>query len=337
MNLPVYQKAWDFNGLNTRLAFTTSLNDIMGQYLYTIKNYAVGVRGGTVQWTCDGTTGPTNSSDHTDRWASKANAITRATIAAAAQSWVVFNFAGVQILLTYQGASDDIARVSFSPGSNFVLAGTTTNQPTASDECVLLAATSLINSTASADRVLSIQASTDNTVLRWALHRAGSQISVIGIEQLQIAPGVSFTPVLGWSVGANLYGNLVASGGIGGPSAAANGLGSTIMRVAGTNIQPCGGMVAWNANLTANSWNTVFAANPEVNGGASIFPAFVGSATSGSTGWIGIRWDCYIPYSNIGNTATGVVYDDLAQGTRLMLIGAAGAWPWDPTKGLVMA
>lgn len=329
MTLPVYQKGWDFTSLNNRISFV-SLNDTMGRWLFGQKNYMVATRGVTVQFSCDGTTGPTNSSDHTDRWTDQTKAETRATVAAAAQSYIVLNVMGGQLMFTYQGASDDIARISFSPGSNFVLAGTTTNQPTATDEEVLLATTSLINATTSADRVWSIVMSTDNTVLRQVLCRQGVIVLAWGIEQVNPAPGISSTQVVGFS-NAGVYNNIFTTGGAAGGPGAVNAIGSYITRIASTNIQPCGGAVAWNASASANS----FAANPELNGGCPVFPLFWGSTTVSNTGWIGTRWDCYIAYSASGAIVIGNVLDDVVQATRVMCIGSAGLWPWDPTKGLV--
>lgn len=169
---------------NIRNTFV-SLVDTMGWWLYQNK-FAMKTAGWTVKFSSDGVTGPSGAGDTTDRWASAANCQVRATIAAAAQSWIVLvNADGVQMLFTYQGASADIARISMSQGGLFTLAGTTTQQPTATDECVFLSATSIITATASADRVMSIGCTTE----QWwsACFRAGVVTMYASIEKIDSA------------------------------------------------------------------------------------------------------------------------------------------------------
>lgn len=329
MSLPVYAKTWNFSSLNVRSVYS-SLAQVMGDFMYNIKNEAVGV-GGAVVWSCDGTTGPSSSSDHTDRIASGANFRTRATVAAAAQSWVLFTFAGGQVLLDYQGATDDIARISFSPGSLFALAGTTTNQPTATDECVMVSGASLIKSTTSGDRVFSIIATTDQSCLRWVIATAGAYVHAGWIENVSPAPGVSSSVIIGETT-SNTYSNLYATGSAAGGSSAANAIGSGITRVNSTNVQVHGGSIVFDSNLTPTPF---VAASPVLNSGSPVFPIVVASVTSGNDGWIGTRFDVYAPMTT--GAAFGDTYDDITQGTRMALIGGAGLWPWDPTKGVTVS
>lgn len=177
------QKAWTVTA-NERQAYT-SLLDVMGWWAYRNK-VALLAAGWTMKWSCDGATGPANAGDATDRIASAANFATRATIAAAAQSYfVVYNADGLQLLITYQGASDDICRVSYSEGGNFTLAGTTTQQPTASDEMVLSTGNSVINATTSADRVMT----TWCTNRSWsnALYRSNALQQYMGVDEYDSA------------------------------------------------------------------------------------------------------------------------------------------------------
>lgn len=190
MTFPQLQKNWTVSP-NVRQAFTT-LPDVAGWYAYENKTRMLAV-GWTVTFTSDGTTGPANGADTTDRITSAAAFATRATIAGAAQSWYVLrNVDGTQMLFTYQGASNDIMRISFSPGALFTLAVTTTFQPTAADEIIITAATTVVDPTASLDRVMSIFCAEDTTAWRCALFRNSVLISGLSYDKVtRIAPSLT--------------------------------------------------------------------------------------------------------------------------------------------------
>ncbi len=200
---PAYAKTWKqllTAGVpGQRLAFTTTVLDISQQFAFRLKDYLVNGNSTTkytVKWTCTGITGPTNSADNTDRITSAATWITQATIAGSPQAfWVLTGQFGEQVMLAFQGSSADIMRVSFSPGGLFVLAGTTTNQPTATDEQVVCATNSVVASTASADRILQCWIRDDGKGFRYAVYRTGALTgATVCIEE--------FSP--GWTVGANI-------------------------------------------------------------------------------------------------------------------------------------
>ena len=67
-------KAWTITP-NIRIPYV-SLPDVAGGYIYQNHSKLVAV-GWTVVWTCDGTTGPTDASDHTDRMVSNTAGSTR--------------------------------------------------------------------------------------------------------------------------------------------------------------------------------------------------------------------------------------------------------------------
>lgn len=182
MTAPLLTKTWNVSA-NLRRAYS-SLNDLAAWMMYQNKAAMVAA-GWTVKLSCDGTTGPTNGADTTDRWASQANATTRAMIAGAAQSWIVLqNSDGVQVLITYQGASDDIWHLTFSPSGVYTLAGTTTFQPTATDEVVLNTANTMTNATASLDRVMTIWCTTDTKQWSFALFRNSTIVGIYGVERV---------------------------------------------------------------------------------------------------------------------------------------------------------
>jgi len=185
-----------YNITSTRSTYV-SLLTVMGDGMHKLKVELLAA--GWVMWaSSDGTTGPTNDSDRTDRIATRANFATRATIAAAAQSWfMVKSTLDVYVLVTYQGATDDVARVSFSVGG-YTLAATKTHQPTATYERVICSDTSLILATTSADRIFHIWCDTAGTSFRLATARSGVFVGLnFGVETFTPAvygPGVTCDP-----------------------------------------------------------------------------------------------------------------------------------------------
>jgi hypothetical protein len=198
MFAPQLTKNWTISP-NLRRSFTT-LIDQVGWLFYENKTKLLAA-GWTVKFSSTGLVGPTNGADTTDRWVSITDIATRATVAAAPQSWIVLqNTDGLQILFTYQGASDDIARITYSPGGLFTLAGTTTHQPTATDETFVINATSLVNATTSQDRVMSIWTTTDTRHWSFVLGRADVLLHAIGVERVisYCGPNVFDVPYVGY-------------------------------------------------------------------------------------------------------------------------------------------
>lgn len=190
MTFPQLQKNWTISP-NVRQAYTTLLG-VSGWYAYENKVRMMAV-GWTMKFSCNGTTGPSSGADTTDRITSAATFATRATVAAAAQSFYVLqNADGVQIMFTYQGASDDIMRISYSPGGLFTIATPSTNQPTATDEIIISAATTIISGTATLDRVMSIFCASDTTAWRCCLFRNSVLISSLSLDKVtRIAPSTT--------------------------------------------------------------------------------------------------------------------------------------------------
>jgi hypothetical protein len=175
-------KAWSINP-NVRNAYV-SLADMSGWFIY--ENHAwLKAHNWTVKFTCDGTTGPSGPSDTTDRLLSKADADTRGANAASVQSYTVLqNPDGLQLMLTFQGATDDVIRISYSVGGLFTLASPSTNQPTATDETLLSTGNSIVNATASADRVMTIWASDDGKAWSNSLWRVNTLQNLLGLERV---------------------------------------------------------------------------------------------------------------------------------------------------------
>ncbi len=323
-SLPTFLKTWDLTKINTRVTPYVSLADMLGSLFYGIKNYMVATMGATVWGSCDGTTG-----DNTDRWASKANVATRGATTGNANSWIVIAWGTGQICFSYVGATDDVARISYSPSGSFVLAGTPTFTPTATDECIISAAVTIAGSGTSADRVYHAVASSDRSVLRVWIYRQGVIAIGFGFEKMAEAPGITVGTMYGWNstaIGASGSSSGHHGGTVVGTTTGSNN--SFIAYLGGAVRSVCGATV-FNNGLVTNVGNATPA---ELNGGNAIWPLFVASVTAANTGWIGTRYDAFSAWQ--ASPVLGGTFDDLTAGTRVIWIGTM-LQPWSTTVGLV--
>lgn len=328
MALPTATRAYTFS-VNNRISYV-SLNDTVARYLYGIKNFLVATMAYTVKYTCDGTTGPTSGSDHTDRWASQANVTTRGANSTTAQSFCVLTDAnGVDILLAYQGASDDIFRVAFSSSGIYLPAGTANQQPTATDESTCSSLATMIGSVASADRVWHIMAATDKKSFRVFITRAGNVVGVaFGVETVvsaMVSPAVFSPATVGFSL---------TSASFSGAGAFNTGVQTTRSVVARPIISSVGfnaiGGYAYESTATGAMLDGV---NCELQGsnGALVFPVSAFSVTASAQGKIGNLIDFYKSGNSKadGDTSTDKLW------IHLTGFGSASAgllWPWDGTS-----
>jgi hypothetical protein len=296
--VPAYTRTWT-QKLTTgtpgaRITFV-SLLDTMQNYLFGIKSFLT-TGGLSVVWSASGGTGPTNSSDHTDRWSNAAAVTPRATIAGASQAWVVLlDGNGGQLLLAFQGASDDIARISYSPGALYTLAGTTNQQPTATDELPISTATTLIGATASADRVWHGLVSSDAKAYRFTILRSSVVIGQTwSVENFTLAtlPGsVTCSPaVMVTCFGTTQIGLETLTGFHGGYGAnAAGALARAVISSVGTTVQ-CS-LATWGFN--SNSAGNFITGQPELQGtnGYLPWPSILLSVTTGGKGFLGTPID----------------------------------------------
>ncbi len=349
MAKPQLTKSWTISP-NVRYTPFVSLNACMGWFLYEHKR-AMLAAGFTVKFSSDGTTGPASAADTTDRWASQSSGpLTRATVAAAVQSWIVMqNVDGVQTLLTYQGASDDIARISMSQSGAFTLAGTTTHQPTATDEVICTSTMSVINATASGDRVMHMGCTTESW---WsATLRAGSWVQFMGIEKIDPACD---TAVLAQPYVVCRYTNLnigetigLATGGIMNVSIGAStwhGQGSRVYTSGAFRaIRVGGGQITHPRSAGNSAWtfSTPGAMQPSLqNGnGTILLPIhWFGEETANLQGYFGkpidwwYGWGTSVGAPSFGDMITGLDPGD-TQGTALrsnwlIAFGAGVIRPW---------
>ena len=297
MALPTIQKTWRqlLTGANPggRVPFV-SVIDTMQQVVFRIKDFLCNGSGAstryTVLWSASGGTGPTSAGDHTDRITSAASWTPRATSAAASQAWIVLVGAmGEQILLAFQGNTDDVMRVAFSPGGQYQLAATTSNQPTAADEQLVVGGgtSSIVNSSTSGDRILQLWARDDGKGFRVALYRTSALAGPVWfIEEFATGctlPAAVTPPVCG---GGYLPNSLTATGITASPNVNSSAIViRTTVASAGFNALCSIGCESFGFNnATAPSQ---YITPPEAQGlGFAPYPLSIHSVTTGTKG----RW-----------------------------------------------
>jgi hypothetical protein len=314
--------------VNNRITFT-SLIITMRTFLFGLKQFlkangyiVVGSSNG-VSATPAGLVSLAN--DSTDRWIAATDAGVRGSSAASPQSWVILRDGnGVDILIAYQGGTDDICRISFSPGQLFTSAATATNQPTASDEQVVTSSNTII-STSLSDRIWHGWVSSDRKSFRVAIAQSLLVIGAWGVENIIPAvqlPILFLIPVIGFAYDRN---GLISSGG----SFTTNtrsGVGRVSIASLSVNLQLGGGA---ETSLGQSTLNTSFVQfRPELHGANSfdVFPMSWWTLTSGGRGKLGMRIDWW------GYAAEdGTVYN------KSSFINIAGnVWPWDRVTGSPM-
>lgn len=116
MTLPTHAKTWTISA-NNYIPFV-SLADLTQKFLWGIKNFLVS-NGYAVKGSCSNGTG---AMDATDRWTTAADVTPRGATAGESMAWLVLTDGnGANILLAWQGATDDESRISFSPSGTYAL------------------------------------------------------------------------------------------------------------------------------------------------------------------------------------------------------------------------
>lgn len=208
-----------------------------------------------------------------------------------------------------------------APLGDFVAAGTPAQQPTAVSERVVSSATSLIGSTASADRLWTCWVTSDSKMFRMAIARSGSWVGrLVGIE---LFSSVAASPMV---ISPAVWGFALTTG----SSCITNG------SIAGV-ARPVVASVAVAADLrfgieTFGNSSTLFTSSkPEAQGGVGYpaFPLSIGSSVSGALGKYGNLIDAW--QGRTSGASDGDTY-----GPSSTFIGmngyngtGAGMWPWD--------
>lgn len=324
MSFPTQFKTWGPGFLlNQRISFT-SLLDTTGSYITGITNQRI-ARGCTASGSSNGTVG---AMDGVNRCTNAAGFAVRASIAGAPQSWIVISDGTVQTLYTFQGSSDDVARISFSPGSLFVAAGTPTNQPTATDEQVVVSSVSLVGSSPSQDRVFHVWVDSAHQMWRSCIMSAGVVCAnVVGVEifdpSLLIFPATAPVPTWGFTYSQGNTGITTLTGLCGG-----TGRARLVASGVPSNATLGGFCVVLNGNITGED-----GVNLEANGNVPAIRSIgLTSTTVGTRGQIGNRFDWYFssdnqPNGTTGGGASGKEWIFLCDSTSAS--GRGLLWPWD--------
>lgn len=343
---------------NVRLTPFVSLVATMNWFLYQNK-VAIVAAGWTLIGTSNGATAAFDGAGG-DRWTSEAAVGgIRGTVAAAPQSWALFqNADGVQVLFAYQGAGvsptgDDIARISMSMSAAYVIAATTTHQPTATDEVICSVGNSLINATASGDRVMSIGCTTENW---WcAAFRASVLINFLSVEKFDAAvatvvlakpyvvsrlPDARFSfQIAGLSQGSPVGTAMTAAGWTGVGTRVFTDGAFRLLRACGSYL--VGAAPAANLAVTTylNSMTPALQQNASV---ALLPPIWWGEHSTSCFGFLGTGIDWWVaPGTGFNGVSTSGVQGDMVSGLApgdtqasalrsnwLVLIGAGVVRPW---------
>lgn len=318
MTLPVKQKTWTILA-NQRITYV-SLVQVQRDYMFGMKAFLL-AHGYVTKGSCDGTTG---AMDGADRWVTAANAGVRGATTGTANSWWCgTDLNGCNILLSFVGATDDVARFSFSPGGLYVAAGTPNQTPTATDEQVICSATSTIGTNTSLDRIWSGWVDSTGKLCRFAMFRNSVMIGLAwGVELIaSVVSGVTFTPAV-WGFCYSVAGytaNNVAG------AYSANVCGG-LARLNATNGQFGGSLEIFN-----NAPATLGTVQASAQGGVGYYlrPLGVAGVTASADGKIGNRYDWWM--GRTSGTADGDVY-----GANEFIQFGTFVWPWDGSAPVIV-
>jgi hypothetical protein len=327
MALPAAAQTWTFSVNNTNTFVTTLVT--MQAYARSLKNFLKTTMGYTVKGSCTVATG---AMDGVDRWTADTDVTPQGATSGVAQAWVVLTDGnGCDICMAFQGATSDVFRFSFSPGGLFVAAGTPANQPTATDECVIATGQTIVNATASANRVFHFMATTDKRMFRAIVHRSGAGVSLWGVEKLTpsvLAPAVFSPPVWGHYFRSFVYSN--GGGSVQGDYSTAGGGVARVHTNTDAIVTVGGGGECFGAvgGMTGAFWANE---KPDLQGnlGEMLLPlTCVSLATSRANGELGTRIDWWGALTNASGTpAQGDTFDGTS--TNFLVAIGAHVLPWD--------
>lgn len=329
MSLPTVTQTWT-TSVNNRAAFSTVI-DAMQSYAFSLKAFLKTTMGYTTKGSC---TAGTGAMDGTDRWSSKTDVTPRATTAGASQAWFVFTDGnGIDYAMCFQGASDDVFRFSYSPGGLFVAAGTANNQPTATDEAVVVSGTTIVNATASGDRVWHMWGTSDKKMFRAANFRSNALNSFVGVERLtsKVLSPCTFSPAV-WG----FFYNTINVSNVMGAFASTNGGIARVTVPTSTGLSTAnfsmggGGENFGSVGGSTGTWWGV--EKPELQGanGGLIIPLTVCSQTSGQCGKLGDRIDWWTVVSTSSAVPTHADTYGLSPDATLALVAVGQTLhPWD--------
>jgi hypothetical protein len=332
--LPTVSQTWTFsvNNVNT----FSSVQATMQAYARALKNFLKTTMGYTTKGSCSAGTG---AMDGVDRWTVDGDVSPQGASSATSQAWYVLTDGnGCDVLMAYQGGSVDVFRMSFSPGGLFVAAGTPANQPTATDECVIATGRSIVDPTASANRVFHFMGTTDKRMFRAIVHRSSAGVSLWGVEKItsEVVSPTTFSPATwGFFFSQFTYGG--GSGTVQGNYSTTGGGLARVHTNQDLNIQVGGGGEAFSAvgGVSGGFWA---AEKPTLQGGNGelLLPLSCTSSTTKGVGKLGTRIDWWGALTDASGTpAQGDSFD--ATTTNALVAIGAHVLPWNGTNAPVVA
>lgn len=350
--LPTKDIAWLYSLLN-RCAYTTGVNQMMGDVMFTVFNNLITTRG----FTCKGSsTGVVAAMDGVFRWASGNDAKTRATLAASPQSWVAITLGGGcgDIVATYTAAGDWGYDVFWSPSGVATVAATATHAPTATDKIQITsyftgAMAPVISSATSGDRLVSVWANPNKKGFRVAIARLGAWESFWGMDEFTpdtYGAGITIKEVAPFYVAGAFNSSQNGAGWnlINANAAVSTSTEATMKRFAvrrtdggGTTINEIAHKMKVTGDGTAGNQpfpNADQGFAPELQGGATYAMKRFGlysrqASHRGDVGWLK---DWYISRSAVAD-------GDTAGSLEWICVESTGSmwWPWDGVTSVVMS
>lgn len=285
--------------------------------------------------TCKGSSnGVAAAMDGTNRWTTDAAASVQAANTTTANSWLVWTDGnGANTCLSFVGATGDVVRVSYSPSGAFVAAGTATFTPTATDEQILLANSSVITTSLVNDRVVHAWIDSEAKCFRTCTHASNALTNgTWGVELVNANRNtLTFSPAMwGFAFAANNFA-LNTSQFFGPFSGTVNAQIGGLCRINGTTVQVFCGAEAYAGGIYVN-WS---GPKPTLQRsvGDALFPIMIGSNTSTRQGPIGSLFDWYtgkVDNATPGGAAGDVLFPG-GQWIQFASQSSSPIWPWDAT------
>jgi hypothetical protein len=342
MSIPAFVKTWQFSvnlsgvpdatvGNQSQSLLLQIKKAFIGGGSWTDKDGSVAVSSGN--WTVVGSSNGTLADlAGTDYWID-GSTLSFAASTTSAHSWIVLGQTGLaanfQLLLdcVSAGPAKHLMGIHFSPNAGYVLAGTPTYKPTATDEVTLLTAAAWgASSAASGITRLHVMKNTDGSAIRVILYRSGLVSGFWMIDKAVNAASGWTYPVAAMIIGtssavpaANIIGSTITLG-------AANV--KAAVPVAGTMAMymTCEGIKTAAGTLV----DKVTTAN-ELSGEFPVLPLGLWCDTVGSKGRHGTLVDMWAGSSSIieGSTYPG-------DGTKQLVQFQSLVMPWNRTTPLIL-
>lgn len=306
MGLPSKAKTWTISANNRETSGTVLT--CMQKYALSLKNFLKTTMGYTVNSSCSNGTAGTIG-DGIDRWSVSTDVTPRNNGAGGSMAWfILVDGNSAQICLSFNASSDDTFRLAYSPGANYVTAGTANQQPTATDEVLVWGgnSSSIVSATSGNDRVWHMWGSSDKKMFRAVVFRSNSPISFWGVELVTsaVVSPATFSPAM-WGFGYMLSGGTMmrlksAAGSIMGagqsPPTSEGGGSAYVFSASANRVIVVGGggeIFATQNGNNATSWPEAF---PALQGrqGYIISSLTLQSQTTNANGKLGNRIDWWV-------------------------------------------